>query len=82
MFSIKYHEVCDLSIEGIINSYENMIDEFEQDFALNKTLMAEEPIEYFNKVRVHNNSGLNVMIDCFETNLLSVSLETIEKYNG
>ena len=79
MFSIKYHEVCDLSIEGIINSYENMIDEFEQDFALNKTLMAEETIEYFNKVRVHNNSGLNVLIDCFVTDILSVSFENVEK---
>ena len=32
------------------------------------------------KVRVHNNTGLNVMIDCYETDVSTVSLENIEKY--
>lgn len=80
MDSIKYHETYNLSVEEINDSYDKMLDAFEEEFAHHKALMAEETIEHFKKVRVHNNSGLNVLIDCFETDLLSVSLETIEKY--
>ena len=80
MDSIKYHETFNLSVDEIIDVYNKMLDEFEEDFAHHKTLMSEETIEHFNKVRVHNNSGLNVMIDCFETDVATVSLETIEKY--
>lgn len=80
MDSIKYHETFNLEVNEIIDAYNKMLDEFEEDFAHHKTLMSEETIEHFKKVRTHNNSGLNVLIDCFETNLLSVSLETIEKY--
>lgn len=80
MDSIKYHETFNLEVNEIIDSYNKMLDEFEVDFAHHKTLMAEETIEHFKKVRVHNTTGLNVMIDCYETELITVSLETIEKY--
>ena len=80
MDSIKYHETFNLEVNEIIDAYNKMLDEFEEDFAYHKTLMAEETIEHFKKVRVHNNTGLNVMIDCFETDVSTVSLENIEKY--
>ena len=80
MDSIKYHETFNLSVDEIIDVYNKMLDEFETDFAHHKTLMSEETIEHFNKVRVHNNSGLNVMIDCFESDVSTLSLEIIEKY--
>ena len=80
MDSIKYHETFNLSVDEIIDVYNKMLDEFEEDFAHHKTLMSEETIEHFNKVRVHNNSGLNVMIDCFESDVSTISLENIEKY--
>ena len=80
MDSIKYHETFNLEVNEIIDAYNKMLDEFEEDFAYHRTLMAEETIEHFKKVRVHNTTGLNVMIDCYETELITVSLETIEKY--
>lgn len=80
MDSIKYHETFHLEVNEIIDSYNKMLDEFEVDFAHHRTLMAEETIEHFKKVRVHNTTGLNVMLDCFETNVSTVSLGNIEKY--
>ena len=80
MDSIKYHETFKLEVNEIIDAYNKMLDEFEEDFAYHKTLMSEETIEHFKKVRVHNNTGLNVMIDCYESDVSTISLENIEKY--
>lgn len=80
MDCIKYHETFNLSVDEINIAYEKMLDDFENDFAHHKTLMSEETIEHFKKVRVHNNSGLNVMIDCYQTDVSTVSLQSIEKY--
>lgn len=80
MYSIKYHETFHLEVNEIIDAYNKMLDEFEVDFAHHRTLMSEATIEHFKKVRVHNTTGLNVMIDCYETDISTVSLENIEKY--
>ena len=72
MDSIKYHETFELEVNEIIDAYNKMLDEFEEDFAYHKTLMSEETIEHFKKVRVHNNTGLNVMIDCYESDVSTI----------